>query len=103
MKGVKLEKIQKDLEGFDYDIQMYMYHKLNGRDDEANTYLNAYVNDINDKMLELKPVDNEFMKSTPEPTPEMNLTIDLKPIENITIIDDDIPKTRKYNLYDVFE
>lgn len=41
-KPVTLEKIQKDLEHFDYDLQMFLYHKLNGRENEAESYLNAY-------------------------------------------------------------
>lgn len=41
-KPVTLEKIQKDLEYFDHDLQMFLYHKLNGRDSEAESYLNAY-------------------------------------------------------------
>ena len=40
-KCYTLEKIQKDLEAFPYDIQMYMYHELNGRKEEALSYLNA--------------------------------------------------------------
>ncbi len=37
-----LEKVQKDLQHFDYELQMYCYHKLNGRDEEAQSYLDTY-------------------------------------------------------------
>ena len=37
-----LEKVQKDLQYFDYELQMYCYHKLNGRDEEAQSYLDTY-------------------------------------------------------------
>ena len=37
-----LEKVQKDLQHFDYELQMYCYHKLNGRDEEAQSYLDSY-------------------------------------------------------------
>ncbi len=41
-KPVTLEKIERDLEHFEHDLQMFLYHKLNGRDNEAESYLNAY-------------------------------------------------------------
>lgn len=37
-----LEKVMKDLDGFQHEIKMYVYHKLNGRDDEAQSYLDTY-------------------------------------------------------------
>jgi hypothetical protein len=37
-----LEKVMKDLDGFEYELKMYVYHKLNGRDAEAQTYLDTY-------------------------------------------------------------
>ena len=37
-----LEKVQKDLANFCYEIQMYCYHHMNGRIEEAQTYLDAY-------------------------------------------------------------
>ena len=55
MKGFTLEKIMKDLDGFDYDVKMYIYHKLNGRDEEAQTYLNAYQSVVDDTIEELLP------------------------------------------------
>ena len=62
MKGFTLEKIMKDLDGFDYDVKMYIYHKLNGRDEEAQTYLNAYQSVVDDTIEELLPVTNEVLK-----------------------------------------
>jgi hypothetical protein len=37
-----LEKVMKDLDGFEYELKMYVYHKLNGREAEAQTYLDTY-------------------------------------------------------------
>lgn len=42
MKKPTLEKVINDLKYLDYELQMYCYHKLNGRDEEAQTYLDAY-------------------------------------------------------------
>ena len=59
-KPVTIEKIQKDLEYFDYELQMFLYHKLNGRDNEAESYLNAYKH-------EQKAIKNELvLKQTEE-------------------------------------
>jgi hypothetical protein len=46
---VTLEKVKKDMSHFPYDLQMYCYHKLNKRDDEAQTYLDAF-NDMQDSI-----------------------------------------------------
>lgn len=37
-----LEKIQKEMKNFDYELVMYVYHTINGRNDEAQGYLDAY-------------------------------------------------------------
>jgi hypothetical protein len=34
----KLEQIEKDLKIFDHDVQMFVYHTLNGRYEEAESY-----------------------------------------------------------------
>ena len=64
MKGFTLEKVMRDLDGFDYEIKMYIYHKLNGRDAEAYTYLNTYTAVVSDTIDELQPVTltNEELK-----------------------------------------
>ena len=36
-----LEKVEKDLEGFSHEQIMYCYHKLNGRNEEAESYLST--------------------------------------------------------------
>lgn len=41
IKGITLEKVQKDLINFSHDEIMYCYHYLNGRVEEANSYLEA--------------------------------------------------------------
>ena len=68
VKGVKLEKVMKDLVGFDYEVKMYIYHSLNGREEEAQSYLNAYTGDVTNVLNELKQASNEDLKSIPEPT-----------------------------------
>ena len=50
-----LEKVFKDLEGFTYETKMYVYHKLNGRDKEAETYLATYKHEQKLMKSELEP------------------------------------------------
>ena len=60
-----IEKVFKDLEGFQYETKMYVYHKLNGREDEAQSYLNTYKYEQEQIMKELeliKPKNNEQLK-----------------------------------------
>ena len=61
-KGVKFENIMRDLQGFDHDIKMYVYHKINNRDEEAQTYLNAYKSDVLDILNLLKPEEKQQEK-----------------------------------------
>ena len=37
-----LEHIQKEMKGFDHDLIMSVYHRINGRIEEADTYAEAY-------------------------------------------------------------
>jgi hypothetical protein len=37
-----LEQIEKEMAGFDHDLIMAVYHRINGRIDEAETYSQAY-------------------------------------------------------------
>ena len=37
-----LERVRNDCYGLDEELIMFLYHKLNGRDDEAQTYLETY-------------------------------------------------------------
>jgi len=53
MKKPTLEKVQKDLENFPHEIIMYCYHKLNNRDEEAQGYLDAYLEEQNAIKTEL--------------------------------------------------
>lgn len=39
MKPATLKQVQKQMKGFDESLVMYMYHHLNGREEEARTYL----------------------------------------------------------------
>lgn len=49
-----LAKVMKDLKNFDYELQMFCYHKLNGRDDEAQSHLDTYKNEQSKITEELK-------------------------------------------------
>ena len=51
-----IERVFRDLEGFGYETKMYVYHKLNGRDEEAETYLNTYKQEQKQMMEELVPM-----------------------------------------------
>lgn len=38
-----MERLEKEMGNrFGYELKMYVYHKMNGRDAEAQTYLDAY-------------------------------------------------------------
>ena len=39
---ITLEKVQRDLYNFPYELQLYCYHHMNNRLEEAQTYLDAY-------------------------------------------------------------
>ena len=49
-----LPKVQRDLAGFSDSIIMYVYHSLNGRQDEANSYLEEYKQEQESYANELK-------------------------------------------------
>lgn len=51
-----IERVFRDLEGFGYETKMYVYHKLNGRDEEAESYLNTYKQEQKQMMEELVPM-----------------------------------------------
>ena len=51
-----MERVFRDLEGFGYETKMYVYHKLNGRDDEAESYLNTYKYEQKQMKEELEPL-----------------------------------------------
>lgn len=52
-KPVTLEKVKKDIPFLPHDIQLYCYHKMNGRDDEAEQYRMTYLYEHEKKRLEL--------------------------------------------------
>lgn len=37
-----LKQVEKQMKGFDESLVMYMYHHLNGREEEARTYLEEW-------------------------------------------------------------
>jgi hypothetical protein len=49
-KHPTIKQVQKQMKGFDESLVMYVYHKLNGREQEACTYLQEWE----DEQEELK-------------------------------------------------
>ena len=49
-KHPTIKQVQKQMKGFDESLVMYVYHKMNGREDEANSYLQEWE----DEQEELK-------------------------------------------------
>jgi hypothetical protein len=40
---ITMERLEKEMGNrFGYELKMYVYHKMNGRDAEAQTYLESY-------------------------------------------------------------
>jgi len=110
IKGVKLEKIVKDLQGFDHEVIMYIYHKLNGREDEADSYLNSYINDVNDIISELKPVTNEAFQQPEQPTLKISIPdeVELDEVEEVherqgAMVECNPSQPIKFNLHNFFE
>ena len=57
-----LERVMKDLQGLDYELQMFCYHKLNGRDAEAQSYLDTYNFQREQTLQELTQTQTELPK-----------------------------------------
>ena len=57
---ITLEKIQKDLANFPYELQIYCYHNMNNRTEEAKTYLDAYKTMQEAIVQELKENPNQI-------------------------------------------
>lgn len=72
-----LEKVEKDLNGFSHEIIMYVYHKLNGRDEIAQTYLDTH-NEEQTKMKE----ELEFEEEKKENNIEL---LEFEEINNIEV------------------
>jgi ferredoxin-thioredoxin reductase catalytic subunit len=53
-----LERVESVLEGLDHEIIMYIYHKCNGRNEEAQTYLNCFCEEQRQMLRELKPIED---------------------------------------------
>ena len=62
-----LEKVQKDLANFCYEIQMYCYHHMNGRVAEAQTYLDAYLEMQDGLANELQKGGNSYVEQLETP------------------------------------
>ncbi len=56
MEKPTIAKVRKDLESLKLpeEIIMYVYHKLNGRLEEAESYLASYQEEKNKRMEELR-------------------------------------------------
>lgn len=52
-----LKTVQMKMKGFDETLIMYVYHKLNGREDEAQSYLNEYQYEQDVMRTELQKQD----------------------------------------------
>lgn len=63
---VTLEKIKKDLSNFPYELQMYCYHQMNNRLEEAQTYLDAYKAMQEAIVEELKENPNDALEELEE-------------------------------------
>jgi hypothetical protein len=74
----KLEKIEKDLKFMVTDTQMFIYHTLNGRFEEAESYRQSILHEQEQIKEELKPACPPTCLS---PTPEDNVTMEYMPIE----------------------
>ena len=48
---VTLKQVMRDMVNFPYELQMFCYHHLNGRYEEAQTYMEAY-NDMQNELSE---------------------------------------------------
>lgn len=66
-KGITLERVQRDLMNFSHDEIMYCYHYLNGRIEEANSYLEAMRAENEALGTELVPADSTVFVQ-PEPS-----------------------------------
>ena len=82
-----LERVMKDLQGLDYELQMFCYHKLNGRDTEAQSYLDTYNFQREQTLQELTQTQTELptqmINELPlEDNTEQNEVI-TEPIKNI--------------------
>lgn len=90
-----LEKVQKDLQHFDYELQMYCYHKLNGRDEEAQSYLDTY-NSVQEALASELIPESQIEKLKAEEESESNNT--QESIEEETLIYKPMPK-KQVDLY----
>lgn len=54
-KRPTLKQVQKQLKGFDDALVMYVYHTMNGREDEAQSYLQEWKE-------EQEEIQNSFSK-----------------------------------------
>ena len=81
-KHPTLKQVQKQLQGFDESLVLFVYHKMNGREDEANSYLAEWE----DEQKEL----NESFK----------VKNDLEKINSMSITETNVSNTGEYNSSD---
>ena len=91
-----LEKVQKDLQYFDYELQMYCYHKLNGRDEEAQSYLDTY-NSVQEALANELIPESQIEKLKAEEESEINQYTQ-ESIEEETLVYKPMPK-KQVDLY----
>ena len=78
-----LPKVQRDLAGFSDSIIMYVYHHLNGREEEGQSYLEEYKQEQESYANELKTQIEEVQATLPS----VQATLPLVQSEQDTRID----------------
>ena len=68
-----LPKVQRDLAGFSDSIIMYVYHSLNGRREEANSYLEEYKQEQEGYANELKSQLEQVQATLPSVQSEQDI------------------------------
>ena len=88
-KHPTLKQVRKQMQGFDEARVMYVYHKLNGRFDEAETYLQEWDEEQDELHISFNK-RNELAKEIEANTNQLQLENDEKIYSHInTNINDD--------------
>jgi hypothetical protein len=58
VKHPTLAQVQKELDGFEHSLVMYVYHHMNGRKDEADSYLEEWKEQQEMLKTKLQPMEN---------------------------------------------
>lgn len=63
-KHPTLKQVQKQMKGFEESLIMYMYHKLNGREEDANSYLQEWEDEQEELKESFRLTDLNKLNST---------------------------------------